>query len=124
MPLHHLRLRLQLLVPRIQRVPDHVPEIAGDRGGGPDRVRVLQIPLGNELQQPGIALRNGRPRQRGRQRGSGARSSQKATTLHWMSPPKDASVEKDPRRRQVPPAAKGREALRSHYARGWIDGLT
>ena len=58
-------LRRQGAVPAVQRVPDHVAEIAGHRGGGPDRIGVLQIAFRDELQRLGRGLRDRRARQVG-----------------------------------------------------------
>ena len=46
----HLRLRLEVLVEREQRVEDQIAEIARDIGGGPDRVEDAQIGLRDEPQ--------------------------------------------------------------------------
>ena len=46
----HLRLRLEILVEREQRVEDQIAEIAGDIGRRPDRVDAAQIRLRDEAQ--------------------------------------------------------------------------
>ena len=46
----HLRLRLEILVEREQRVEDEIAEIAGDVGGRPDRVDAAEIGLGDEAE--------------------------------------------------------------------------
>ena len=46
----HLRLDLALLVHREERVVDHVAVIAGDVGGGPDRVDDLEVGMHHHLQ--------------------------------------------------------------------------
>src|SRR3546814_15977916 len=46
----HLRLRLQILVEREQRVVDHIAVVAGDIGRRPDRVDVLEIGVRNDLE--------------------------------------------------------------------------
>jgi hypothetical protein len=46
----HLRLGLEVLVHRKQRVVDHVAVIAADIGGGPDRIDVLQVGVRNDAQ--------------------------------------------------------------------------
>ena len=51
----HLRLRLEVLVEREQRVVDHVAVVARDVGRGPDRIEAAQIRLRDELQ--GLLLR-------------------------------------------------------------------
>lgn len=49
--LHHLGLRLVVLVEAVQRVPHHVAVVARDVGGGQDRVQHRQVGLRDELQQ-------------------------------------------------------------------------
>src|SRR5271166_5656007 len=52
----HLRLRLEILIERKQRVEDQIAEIAGDIGGRPNRVDAAQIGLRDEAQcrRPGL----------------------------------------------------------------------
>ena len=85
MALGHLGFRCQAAVPAVQRVPDHVAEIAGHRGGGPDRIGVLQIAFRDELQRLGRGLRDCRARQvRGDQHCAGCRKH--VASFHWCPP--------------------------------------
>jgi hypothetical protein len=62
--LGHLRLRTHLLVQAVQRVPDEVAVVAGDVGGGDDRVEHAEVGDGREAQHP-RRLRQPRPREEG-----------------------------------------------------------
>jgi hypothetical protein len=59
--LDHLRLGLELLVEREQRVVDQVAVVAHDVGGGPDRIEDLEIRMHHDLERLGFRKR--RPRQ-------------------------------------------------------------
>ena len=60
----HLRLRLEILVEREQRVEDEVAEIACDVGRRPDRIDAAQVGLRDEAQGLRRRLRPGRQRRR------------------------------------------------------------
>ena len=66
----HLRLRLEVLVEREQRVEDQIAEIARDIGGRPDRVDAAQIGLRNEPQ--GLLRGLAPPNRQGRRRAKSA----------------------------------------------------
>ena len=84
--LAHLRLRREVAVPPIQRVPDHVAEVAGDRGRGPDRVGVLQIAFGYELQRLRRRLGDRRARQAGRRCNGGTGRGEHFAPFHLFCP--------------------------------------
>src|SRR5262249_28567798 len=72
----HLRLRRELGVDRKQRVEDAVTVVAGDVGGGPDRVEDAQIRLCDEFQRLPVIRRLGAVAwQRGGERAGGGRPS-------------------------------------------------
>ena len=51
MALAHLRLRFELIVHAVQRVPDQQPAVAVDVLRGPDRIKVRQVRLRDEAQR-------------------------------------------------------------------------
>jgi hypothetical protein len=71
----HLRLRLEILVERKERVEDQIPEIAGHIGRRPDRVDAAQISLRDEAQ--GLRPRLATPRSRGESQSERYRGSRR-----------------------------------------------
>ena len=77
----HLRLDLEVLVRREQGVVHHVPVVAGDVGGGPDRVDVLEVRVRDDPQDLLRKSRPGGEGQTGRDtEGDGGRS--KSANVH------------------------------------------
>ena len=88
MALRHLRLRVELTVDAVQRVPNEQRGIADHVLGAPDRVEIGEVRLGDELQQLGAGgCCEGRGGQSAGGRHGGGRALQKVTTVHCRRTP-------------------------------------
>ena len=81
----HLRLGLVVRIEREQRVPDHVGVVAGDVGGGPDRIERAQVSDRNRSDHDFLLRQRGLAETDREQRGHGRKTEQPAA-FHGFSP--------------------------------------
>ena len=80
----HLRLRLEILVERKQRVEDQIAEIARHISRRPDRIDAAQIGLRDEAQglRPGLRVARARSQREGERRRASRHSEQASERIH------------------------------------------